>query len=68
MTPIGTICHSDHKPSDGVRVTLYMVDGDTNVWASAEGETPYRTDVPVGRESQAWHGPDWDYRPVGVEQ
>ena len=53
MTTIGTICHSDHDPADGVRVTLYRKDGDDRVWAAADNEEPYATDVIVGRESQA---------------
>lgn len=66
MTAIGTICHSDHDPAEGIRVTLYRVDGSDCVWAAAEGEEPYRTDVPLGRELQAWHGPQWDYQPLAA--
>lgn len=66
MTTIGSICHSDHDPSEGVRVTLYRVAGDDRVWAAADNEEPYPTDVNVGRESQAWHGPQWDYQPAAL--
>jgi hypothetical protein len=33
-----------------------------NVWAAAEGEEPYRTDVDVDRLESAWSGPQWDLR------
>lgn len=60
LTPIGSICHNDHDPDEGVRVILYRMSGDDQVWAAAEGEEPHRTDVNVGGESTAWGGPQWD--------
>jgi len=56
---VATIAHNDQ---DGKRVTLYTRSGDQNVWAAAEGEEPYRTDVDVDRLESAWSGPQWDLR------
>jgi len=50
---VATIAHNDQ---DGKRVTLYTRSGDQNVWAAAEGEEPYRTDVDVDRLESAWYG------------
>lgn len=65
MYPIGSICHSDHDPADGVRVTLFAGDNG-NVWAAGEGEEPYDTDTPIDRVADAWSGPQWDFQPCDM--
>lgn len=58
MTAIATIKHNDSRHTD--RVTLYVVGGSPWVWAQAEGEEPYETDVAVDGIESAWSGPEWD--------
>src|SRR5690606_34462004 len=55
-TRIGTIKHNERED----RVSLYRVEGDPNVWAAADDEEPYRTDVPLDGVGTAWGDPVWD--------
>lgn len=60
LKAVATIRHNDSDAIEDRRVTLYTVEGDELVWAAAEGEEPYRTDVKVAQMHQAWAGRAWD--------
>ena len=57
MKKIASIRHNDGDSAG--RVALYQ-GPDGYVWAAAEAEAVYRTDVLLAGISLAWSGPAWD--------
>lgn len=62
MQAIATIKHNDPSRTD--RVTLYRADDSNLVYAAADDETPYETDVTIDHISDAWGGPEWDLQTI----